>query len=155
MGYLAGAAVYQLGEQFRVDRRTVSRILHRHDAPMRRRSLSPDQIDESVKFYGESWSLARIGERMDVAPRTVLTRLREQGSRMPDTQGRERYEPSVVPECVRRRGERSYEHHTTPSNLVLASCCTWHNGGIGIVGLAHFGRVGPVFCMTSYLQFIE
>ncbi len=89
-GYQAGATVYQLGDQFGVDRRTVSAILHRHDVPMRRRGISPDQIEEAVKLYGEGWALARIGERMGVDPTTVLTRLRERGVRMRDTQGRER-----------------------------------------------------------------
>jgi len=32
-GYVTGATVYQLGEQFGVDRRTVSAILHRHEVP--------------------------------------------------------------------------------------------------------------------------
>jgi DNA-directed RNA polymerase specialized sigma24 family protein len=53
----------------------------------------PDQIDEAVQLYGEGWSLARIGERMQVDPATVLTRLRGRGVRMRDTQGRERQEP--------------------------------------------------------------
>jgi hypothetical protein len=92
-GYQAGATVYQLGEQFGIDRRTVSTILHRHDVPMRRRGLSPDQIDEVVRLYGEGWSLARVGEQMSVDPTTVLARLRERGVRMRDTQGRERQEP--------------------------------------------------------------
>ncbi len=93
LGYAAGATVYQLGEQFGVDRRTVSKTLHRHNVPMRRRGLSPHQVDEAVRLYGEGWSLARIGERMGVDPTTVLTRLRERGVRMRDTQGRERQEP--------------------------------------------------------------
>ncbi|MGH2354628.1 MAG: hypothetical protein ACRDJN_23715 [Chloroflexota bacterium] len=92
-GYEAGATVYQLGERFGIDRRTVSKILHRHDVPMRRRGLSPEQVDEAVRRYGEGWSLTRIGERMGVDPTTVLTRLRERGVRMRDMQGRERQEP--------------------------------------------------------------
>ena len=60
-GYVAGATVYQLGGQFGIDRRTVSRILHRHGVPMRRRGLSLCQIDEAVRLHGEGWSLARIG----------------------------------------------------------------------------------------------
>lgn len=83
--YAAGATVYQLGEQFGIDRRTVSAILHRHGVPMRRRGLSPAQINEAVQLYGEGWSLAKIGERMGVDPTTVLTRLRERGVR--DAQG--------------------------------------------------------------------
>ena len=91
-GYTAGVTVYQLGERFGIDRRTVSAILHRHDVPMRRRGLSPDQIDEAVRLYGEGWSLARVGEWMGVDPTTVLTRLRERGMQMRDTHGRERQE---------------------------------------------------------------
>jgi len=33
---------------------------------MRRRGLSPNQINEAVQLYGEGCSLARIGERMGV-----------------------------------------------------------------------------------------
>ncbi|MGH8544643.1 MAG: hypothetical protein ACREX3_13660 [Gammaproteobacteria bacterium] len=90
--YQAGATVYQLSEQFGVDRRTVSTILHRHGVPMRRRGLSPAQIDEAVRLYGKGWTLARIGARMGVDPTTVLARLRERRIRMRDTQGRERQE---------------------------------------------------------------
>jgi Mn-dependent DtxR family transcriptional regulator len=71
-------------------RRTVSKILHRHEMPMRRLGLSHEQIDEAVRLYGKGWSLARIGERMQVDPTTVLARLRERGVRMRDTQGWER-----------------------------------------------------------------
>jgi hypothetical protein len=38
---------------------------------MRRRGLSPHQIDEVVRPYGAGWSLARIGERLQVDPTTV------------------------------------------------------------------------------------
>ena len=75
-GYVAGATVYQLGGQFGIDRRRVSRILHRPGVPMRRRGLSLCQIDEAVRLYGEGWSLARIGGQMGVDPTTVLAGLR-------------------------------------------------------------------------------
>jgi len=90
LGYQAGATVYQLGDRFGIDRRTVSQILHRHGVPMRRRGLSPEQIDEAVQLYDGGWSLAWIGERMGVIPSTVLARLRERGVRMRDTHGRVR-----------------------------------------------------------------
>ena len=89
-GYKAGATVYELGNRFGIDRRTVSTILHRHDVPMRRRGLSADQIDEAVRLYEEGWSLIRIGKWMAVDPTTVLARLRQRGVRMRNTQGRER-----------------------------------------------------------------
>jgi hypothetical protein len=89
-GYRAGATVYELGDRFGIERRTVSVILHRHQVPMRRRGLSSEQIDEAVRLYEEGWSLARIGERLGVYPTTVLARLRERGVKMRDTRGRER-----------------------------------------------------------------
>lgn len=88
--YTAGATVYQLGDRFGIDRRTVSQILHRHGVPTRRRGLSSGQVDEAVGLYGAGWSLARIGEHMGVDPGTVHARLRRQGVRMRDTRGRER-----------------------------------------------------------------
>lgn len=89
-GYRTGATVYELGDRFRISRKTVSEILHRHEVPMRRRGLSIERIGEAARLYEAGWSLARIGERMGVDPTTVLNRLRERGVRMRDAQGRER-----------------------------------------------------------------
>jgi IS30 family transposase len=90
-GYQAGASVYELGEQFGIDRKTVSRILHRHEVPMRRLGLSLKQVDEAVELYEEGWTTGQIGQRLRADPRTVQRRLRERGSvRMRDTHGRER-----------------------------------------------------------------
>lgn len=88
-GYQAGGTVYELGDRFGIDRRTVSEILHRNEVSMRRRGLSPEQVDEAVRLYEGGWSLARIGQRMGVYPTTVLTRLRERGVQTRDTHGRE------------------------------------------------------------------
>lgn len=88
-GYQAGRTVYELGERFGIERRTVSTILHRHDVPMRRRGLSSEQVDEAVRLYGEGWSLARIGQKLGVDATTVLTKLRGRAVRMRDTHGRE------------------------------------------------------------------
>jgi hypothetical protein len=89
-GYRAGATVYELGDQFRIDRRTVSKILKRRGVTMRMQGLTAEQIDEAVRLYEAGWSLARIGGRMNVDPTTVLARLREQTVRTRDAQGRER-----------------------------------------------------------------
>ncbi|MEY8038398.1 MULTISPECIES: sigma factor-like helix-turn-helix DNA-binding protein [Pseudonocardiaceae] len=86
-GYEAGATVYELGDQFGIERRTVSAILHRHGVAMRRRGLSDEQIDDAVRLYHQGWSLARIGDRMGVAAGTVRQRLHEHGVTMRDTQG--------------------------------------------------------------------
>jgi hypothetical protein len=50
-GYTAGARTYELGDRFGIDRRTVSAILHRHGVQMRRRGLSPDQVDDAIRLY--------------------------------------------------------------------------------------------------------
>ncbi|WP_218025030.1 hypothetical protein [Nocardia pseudovaccinii] len=86
--YVAGATTYELGDQFGVDRRTISAILHRYGIPMRRRGLSPDQTDEAIRLYRLGWSLARVGKHFAVDPTTVLNRLRERGVRTRDTHGR-------------------------------------------------------------------
>src|SRR5258708_38889850 len=49
--YQAGATVFRLGDQFGISRQTVSKILRRHGVPIRRRGLSPEQIDEAVRLY--------------------------------------------------------------------------------------------------------
>ena len=89
-GYKSGATVYQLGEQFGIERRTVSTILHRHGVPMRRRGLSEEQSDEAVLLYEQGWSLAKIATRMDVAAGTVRQRLHEQGVSIRNPQGQAR-----------------------------------------------------------------
>ncbi len=89
-GYRSGATVYELGDQFGIERRTVSAILHRHRIPMRRRGLSDEQIEQAVQLYNQGWSLARIGNRMNVAHGTVRQRLREHGVQMRDTHGQPR-----------------------------------------------------------------
>lgn len=86
--YVAGATTYELSNRFGVDRRTISAILHRHDVPIRRRGLSPDQTDEAIRLYRLGWSLARVGKHFTVDPATVLNRLRERGVRTRDTHGR-------------------------------------------------------------------
>jgi hypothetical protein len=89
-GYEAGATVYQLGDQFGIERRTVSAILHREKVPMRRRGLSAGQINEVARLYQSGWSLARIGQKFNTTADTVRTRLLEVGVVMRDTHRRER-----------------------------------------------------------------
>ena len=82
--YQAGATVYELGDQFGIDRKTVSRTLRRHDVPMRRAGLQPDQV-EGCTTYKKGWSTAHIAERMNTDQRTVQRRLSEQGITMRGT----------------------------------------------------------------------
>jgi hypothetical protein len=62
--YRSGATVYELGDRFGIERRTVSTILHRHGVPMRRRGLSPEQVDDAIHLYNLGWSLARVGNHL-------------------------------------------------------------------------------------------
>jgi len=80
--YQAGATVYELGDLFEIDRKTASRILRRHDTPMRRTGLRPEQIDEAAQLYKDGWSTAQIAKRMHTNQRTVQRRLSEQGVKM-------------------------------------------------------------------------
>lgn len=62
VGYEDGATVYELGDRFGINRRTAAALLHRKGVEMRRRGLSPEQVDEAVSLYRAGQSLARIGE---------------------------------------------------------------------------------------------
>ena len=95
-GYRSGATVYELGDRFGIERRTVSTILHRHGVPMRRRGLSPDQVDDAIHLYNLGWSLARVGDHLGVNHTTVLNKLRERGVPTRDTYGRPRVEAGVA-----------------------------------------------------------
>lgn len=86
--YQSGATVYELGDRFGIERRTVSNILRRHGVPMRRRGLSPEQVDDAIHLYNLGWSVARVGQHLGVAHTTVLTTLRERGVPTRDTHGR-------------------------------------------------------------------
>lgn len=47
-GYRAGATVYELGERFGIERRTVSVILKRNGVQMRRQGLTDNQVRERL-----------------------------------------------------------------------------------------------------------
>ena len=78
-GYQAGATIYEPGNQFGIDRKTVSRILHRHNITMRRTGLSPDQVDETIRLHENGWSTTRIAAQLDTTQRTIQRRLAERG----------------------------------------------------------------------------
>jgi len=82
--------VYELGDRFGINRRTVGKILTRNGVKTTHPGLSPAQINEAIQLYGEGWSLARVGERLGVTARTVQLRLRERGVAMRDSHGRDR-----------------------------------------------------------------
>ena len=89
-GYEAGSSVYTLGSEFGIHRVTVAAILRRRGVPLRRAGLNSDQVEEAAHLYLElRWSLARIGEQMAVAARTVRSALLAHGVTMRDVHGRD------------------------------------------------------------------
>jgi hypothetical protein len=79
--YLEGERAYQLADAFRVDRSTVSRLLA--DVGIRRpRSLTPDEIAESVELYAQGWSCERIGQRFGKNHGTIWLALKAEGFRL-------------------------------------------------------------------------
>ena len=85
--YRAGNTVYQLGEQFGIDRRTVGKIRPRNGIQTKHPGLTWKDIDEAVPLYQDGWSLARIGELFGVTATTVHRRLRERGVAMRTANG--------------------------------------------------------------------
>jgi hypothetical protein len=105
------------------------------DVPMRRRGLSPDQIDEAVRLYGEGWSLARIGEQMQVDPTTVL----RVGGLIPEILGDERRHHHLPMRAATE--DHPCSRSTTGPNCVLGTQAlrqACHTGGravdIGVMG---------------------
>ncbi|SFO95103.1 hypothetical protein SAMN04489713_110340 [Actinomadura madurae] len=80
--------MYELGDRFGIERRTVSSILHRYGVPRRRRGLTPEQVDDAIHLYTLGWFLARVGDHLGVNHTTVLNKLRERGIPTCDTHGR-------------------------------------------------------------------
>jgi transposase len=77
--YRTGATVYELGNRFGIDRKTVSRILKHHNIPMRRTGLLPHQVDQAVHLHERGWSTAQIADQLDTTQRTIQRRLAERG----------------------------------------------------------------------------
>jgi hypothetical protein len=59
---------------------------------MRRGGLSSDQVDTAIHLYQLGWSLARVGNHLDVAHTTVLAALRQRG--VPTRDSHERARPA-------------------------------------------------------------
>jgi lambda repressor-like predicted transcriptional regulator len=79
--YQAGATVYELAEEFKIHRTTVSLHLERAGVTMRRLGLSEEQIAAAILLYQQGWSLARLGDKFGVGAETMRTTLRKAGVR--------------------------------------------------------------------------
>lgn len=78
-GYTAGKTVYELADEFKCHRVTVSALLKRRGISLRRASPTEEQALEMVRLYQSGLSLAKVSERFDVHASTVLAQLRKRG----------------------------------------------------------------------------
>lgn len=88
--YEAGATVYELAEQFSINRKTVGKHLRARGIDTKPPGLHPDDVPAAAELYRAGWSLARLAEKFDTTANTVRARLLEVGVVMRDTQGQER-----------------------------------------------------------------
>lgn len=88
--YNAGATVYELANQFYIDRKTVSMHLRRQGVVSRYQPPSTELVDEMIRLYESGLSLVRVGERIGVDPATVQRHLGARGVVRRDPHGRPR-----------------------------------------------------------------
>jgi hypothetical protein len=70
-GYRAGKTVFQLADQFGIDRRTVGRHLRKRGIDTTPPGLQPEDVAAAADLYRSGWSLARIGDKYGTASTTV------------------------------------------------------------------------------------
>ena len=77
--YMAGGTVYDLAREFDCHRVTISAVLKRRGATLRRLPPSDEQVSEMIRLYESGLSLSKVGERLGFNATTVLHRLRAVG----------------------------------------------------------------------------
>jgi predicted transcriptional regulator len=88
--YEAGATVYELAEQFSINRKTVGKHLRARGVDTKPPGLHPDDVPAAAELYQAGWPLSRLAEKFDTTANTVRARLLEVGVVMRDPQGRDR-----------------------------------------------------------------
>ncbi|HUW77697.1 MAG TPA: helix-turn-helix domain-containing protein [Candidatus Nanopelagicaceae bacterium] len=95
--YGEGATVYQLAEEFDIDRHTVSERVKRAGLTMRYQPPSDGVINEMIQLYLSGLSLVAVGSRIGISPGTVRRYVKEYGVQMRDT-------PALELQQTRTRG---------------------------------------------------
>lgn len=76
--YEAGATVYELAEEFQIDRGTVSERLKYQGVIMRsQHRITGQSLEEAIRLYSGGWSCKRIGDHLGFNQRTVWNALRQ------------------------------------------------------------------------------
>ena len=87
--YHSGATIYELADEFDIDRRTVSARLKRQGVRLRLKSPTAADVDDMVRLYKSGLSLVKVGLRTGFVARTVQRSLWARGLRLRDSHGRE------------------------------------------------------------------
>ncbi|TWP33607.1 ArsR family transcriptional regulator [Leekyejoonella antrihumi] len=87
--YERGATIYDLADQFKINRSTISRHLKRNGVVMRRQSPSRAEVDHMVQLYESGLSLVRVGKRVGCDAATVRAHLISRGVQTRDSHGRD------------------------------------------------------------------
>jgi DNA-binding CsgD family transcriptional regulator len=77
--YREGATVYQLADEFNIDRRTASDRLKKAGVKMRLQPPPDEMIDEMVRLYESGSSFATIGKQLYASPQTVSHYVQRRG----------------------------------------------------------------------------
>lgn len=93
-GYRAGMTVFQLADQFGIDRRTVGRHLRKRGIDTTPPGLQREDVPAAADLYRSGWSLGRIGTKYGIASTTVRVYLLRTGvaMRKPGKQPRPTYQ---------------------------------------------------------------
>jgi hypothetical protein len=77
--YEQQASVKELAQRFGIHRLTVTALLRRHGAELRRTGLAREEVPEAALLYHRGWSLAKLGTMYGVDSTTVWRALRAAG----------------------------------------------------------------------------
>ena len=77
--YKTGETLRQLGDAFKVHRKTVSVILKRQGIPTRYRKLTDDDIDLAIELYQSGHSLVAVATEIGVKHGTIRNALTRRG----------------------------------------------------------------------------
>jgi DNA-binding CsgD family transcriptional regulator len=90
LAYAAGATVYQLGDRFGIDRRTVGAILKRNGVDTSQPCLAEEVVKEAARLYEQGLSLARVAKQLGASTSTLRLQLLKHGVKMRDPHDWER-----------------------------------------------------------------
>ena len=88
--YVSGEPSTAIAALYGLNKNSVIKVLREAGVPIRRQSLTNEQIDDAAQLYQAGQSLAKIGIKLGVEASTVRRALLSRGVRMRDTHGRER-----------------------------------------------------------------